>query len=261
MRTCGRLALLSLAIIQQGANAPKGAPAGAGLGASAPAVPRIMTAGPKILLEAGQHSPKDLVAMSCTVLRRNELVNWLENPQHETDRITLVNAMEVDPKDFERVVSGLMYTRKYVLTPVDPANGIWEWIFLMGPNKGEVRRRAVFMTAEELRDYKGPLRFVTTTYRLKNMDPQRAANTLRPFYGQDQALGLDPVTPLGGSRALLVTHYSDVVAGILRMLELVDRNELPLEETKALEQIKQLTERVEALEKKLAPATQPPAGK
>ena len=170
---------------------------------------------------------KEFVKIGQQVTKRTFVANWTENPQIDTDKVALIGGMRVKKENFFSFFQTILAVKKYAMVPRGEDDTLfYELIFLMGPNKAEVRKAAKWVQPDDIETYKNQTgTFIVTSIPVQYVDPQRAANTLRPYFGQDQALGLDPVTPIGNAKALLVSHFGPTVYAIQQILKLVDVKE------------------------------------
>ena len=207
----------------------------------------IEAKGDKIVIEPGVLTLKDVVARSCEILKRNELMNWLDNPQHEQERIILPLRIEVDRAGFDDVVRELMYVKRYVLTPIDPGKGMYRWIFMPGPARAEIQEHVVDVPIDEIRKGTGPRQLVRTVYVPRHVSVQQLADVVRAYLSMYRVLGFEPVAVAG--TGLVLTMFRRHASETVRLLDQIDAaNALP---ANAGDRMRALEARIEGLEKLL----------
>jgi hypothetical protein len=181
------------------------------------------------VLEPGDHQVGDLIDRAAKFLGRNYLLGAADQPRAPgTDTVHLQTRLELDARGCEQVVSQLAYSVGLVMTPVDPARGVWEWINVAGPRRGELMNRALSMTPEEVRRNSAWKVYVTTQVSLRQINPQAAMNSLRPFlHGNNNQLPMT-VGNVGNAPTLLFAGFADQVSAVLRMVELAEEAALNL---------------------------------
>jgi hypothetical protein len=173
------------------------------------------------VLEAGDHQITEIIDRAAKFLGRNYLLSSRELQGHD-GVVSLQNRIELDAAGCEEVVSQLGYSVGLVGTPIDTRRGIWEWVGVNGPRRGEILQRALAMTPEEIVRRSSWKVCVTTQIPLKNLNANAVANTLRPFYlGGSNNQGLT-IGQVGNGPAILVTGYADLAANVVRAVEQVD---------------------------------------
>ncbi len=207
--------------------------------------------GRKFVLEAGAHQIPDLIDRAARFLGRNYLFSQQELGAAPGQTIELQNRLELDEKGCEEITSQLLYSRGFVLTPVDPPRGVYEWIHASGPRRGEIANRSATLAPEEVMIRTALKKHVTTVLPLKHTSAPNAMNSLRPFFasGGQQTSGLT-VGTAGNNRTLVLSGFTDSVAAAMRMIQDADQPGDPLPPT-VDERLAKLEGRVQALEEKL----------
>ncbi len=137
--------------------------------------------------------------------------------------VTTQKRLEVDALGCEELLSQLLYTKGFALTPLDMSKGLYEVIAMQGPKRAALQTRAILMTPEEVLRRPNLKMVVVTALPLEHVQVQVATNSLRPFY----AAGGQPGAALtlgnvGNNRAMLLQGFADQVAAAIRLLRLTD---------------------------------------
>lgn len=203
------------------------------------------------VIDAGEHSIKDLLDRTAEFLKRNYIYSEHELAQLGPEAtIKIQNRLDLGRNEVEAVVSELIFTRNFAMLPVNEPRGIYEWVSLMGQKRAELDTRARQMTSAEVLAYVGPKLPVITTYTLLNIQAQQAQNSLRPFFSAQNG----PTPPLtfggvGNANALLIRGFSDQVAAAVRMLQRTDGAAPDTEDFHVWKE--RIDKRLEALEEKV----------
>jgi hypothetical protein len=207
----------------------------------------------RFVIEAGEHSIKDLIERAAAALKRNYVYSEAELAQiaGPESSVRIQNRLDLGLADVEQVVSQLVFTRGFVMLPVNPERGIYEWINMTGMKRAEIDNRATQMTADEVLAWRGAKIPVFTGYTLETINAQQATNTLRPFFVSAGATGAMPLAfaTVGDSRTLLIRGLSDQVVAAIKMLRRVDTAEPDTESF--VDWKERIEQRLEALERKL----------
>lgn len=202
------------------------------------------------VIDAGEHSIKDLLDRTAEFLKRNYIYSEAEFAQlGPAANIKIHNRLDLGRNEVEAVVSELLYTLNFVMLPVNEPRGIYEWVSLGGPKRGEVETRARQMTTKDVLAYVGPKIAVMTTYTLTNINAQQAHNSLRPFFASGTNAGMLSFGIVGDASALLIRGFSDQVAAAIKILERADGAAPDTEDF--FEWKERIEKRVEALEQKI----------
>lgn len=202
---------------------------------------------PGFVLEAGDHELGDLIERAGKFLGRNYLVNDQELAAAGPKRVHLQSRLELDAIGCEEVVSQLCYTAGLAMMPVDARRGIWEWVSFQGPKSGALFSHALEMAPEEILRRSAWRVYVITRIPLRNLNPNAAANTLRPFFvGAGGNFAPIQFGQVGDDRGLILTGIADCVAGAIRLIQDAD-NAAPARATED-EWRKAIETRVAALE-------------
>jgi hypothetical protein len=204
------------------------------------------------VIEAGEHSVKDLIDRAAAALKRNYLYAEAEIAQAGPEsNIRIHNRLDLGLPDVEQVISQLVYTRGFAMLPVNPERGIYEWVLMAGPKRMDLEVRATHLTADEVLAWTGPKIPVIVSYTLETINAMQATNTLRPFFvgGGNAVTAALSFANVGDSRTLLIRGLSDQVAAAIKMLRRVDTAE---PDTIAFPDWKEkIEQRLEAIERRL----------
>ena len=203
------------------------------------------------VIEAGEHTIKDLIDRTAEFLKRNYIYSAQEVDQLGPEAsIKIQNRLDLGRTEVETVVSQLLYTRNFAMLPVNEPRGIYEWVSLAGQKRTEIDSRPKQMTVAEVMAYVGPKMPVITTYTLQNIQAPQAQNTLRPFFvsgggpGPSLSFGI-----IGNANALLIRGFSDQVAAAVKLLQRTDGAAPDTEDFYVWKE--RIEKRVEALEQKV----------
>jgi hypothetical protein len=198
---------------------------------------RESTANPSgFVLEAGDHDLTDIIERAAKFLGRNYLFHASEKAAasaqnrgrrggapggtDDTTSIRLQKKLILDAIACEEVVSQLAFSRGFVIVPVDALRGIYEVISVVGPRSSILRSRFEHVTPVEVRRRSRMRVLVSTIVRLEHVSASTASQQLRPFLARSNNIGEVVVGSVGSG--LLLSGFSEKVAGVLRLLEVID---------------------------------------
>ena len=177
------------------------------------------------VLEAGEHSLRSIIERASKYLGRNYLMpTELDMPNLN---VVLQKTLALDANGCEQVVSQLVYSKNFAITPLDPGRGLYEVIFMRGAKRPQVIQQALTMTVEEVLRRPRLKMYVCTTIKLKHVDASHASQQLRPFFAAGGARGGGLSFGTGGSsRQLLLQGFADNVASAIRTIQSLDVPEI-----------------------------------
>lgn len=196
----------------------------------------------QFVLAPGEHDLRTMIAAAASYLGSNLLLSELELPANTT--VALQVGLKLDREGCLAVVTQLGYTQGLVLVPVDRDRGLWEFINLKGPRRGEVATRAPSLSFEAVRALKGVRTVVTTVIPVEHVRAQAMAQSLRPFFASSGSGMPLSVASAGTDAAVVVSGLVDDVLSAAATIAALD---LPAKEKEPTP-----TERLQAMEAKLA---------
>lgn len=175
----------------------------------------ILARGPDFVLEAKEYGLDELLENAARFLRRNYLVQWSENRNRNAiDTVLLQQRLELDARGCEEVISQLLYSCGWIMTPVDPARGIYEWINIQGNRRQEITARSTHMDPEEVIRRRALKAHVTTSVPIEHLNPTQVGQLIARQTG---------VSCFPSGNMVVLSGYTDSVANALLTLEDIDR--------------------------------------
>ena len=98
------------------------------------------------VIEAGKHNVRELIDRAAKYLGRNYIYSEQDLANVPDQEVTLQNRLALDAVGCREVVSELAFTKGMVMLPTDPKRGIYEWIFMYGPNRMKLSSHIIEMT-------------------------------------------------------------------------------------------------------------------
>jgi hypothetical protein len=216
------------------------------------------------VLKVGDHEIAQVIEDAAGFLGRNYILQPAELMGNKDTTVRLQKALNLDVHGCEEVVSQLAFIKGLMLSPVDPDRGIYEFISLSGPRRGEIR--ATFMAPEEVLKRRRLKLRVSTSLQFEHINAQLASNSLRPFFAQSSR-GMPMSIGAMSSNCLMIQGTADQVADAVLMITSMDRpgaetlNPQPMNRIVSLEQDREsMKAELVALRQKLA-ALEAGAGK
>jgi len=233
------LSALATACLTPGAQDPKKAPAG-----------------PPFVLEAGELKINELIDRSAAYLKRNILTNEQEmaNTAQGGSVFKLQQPISTDHDGCEDLLTSLLHTRGFAILPLDESKGVYEVISMNGPRQREVCSRAAQRTPAQILARPNLKMPVSVVVPLAHINATIATNALRPFFastGSPQGSGSLTIGNVGNNTAMLMSGMQDQIANAIRLLQVADTPGAP-DAPGTAERLEALTQRVAALEEKLA---------
>jgi len=184
----------------------------------------------KIVLEVGDHEMADLVEKMAEFLGENHLVDggWARFAKLRGSgryAIRLHKRMELDAKSCREVIPELLYTLGWVLTPIDEARGLFEWINVNDRRRGDIRARAPFLDRDEVLANTKLHRYVITSLTLDKVSVKELAPTLAALSKDNKLLDLMPVG--GDTNSIIIGGLGAHVAPMVELLKRLDRHLAP----------------------------------
>lgn len=192
-------------------------------------------------LAAGDHDLRVMITAAAKFLGRNLLLPDRELMGDST--VALQVGQKLDRDGCLAVVTQLAYTQGLVIVPIDRDRGMWEFINLNGPRRGEAFTRAPSLAIADIRALKGVRTVVTTVFQVQHVRATVMVQLLRPFFATNGALSLI-LGSAGSDNAVVVSGLVDDVLNLettIRSLDLPAKEKEPTSE-----------ERLQAVEAKLA---------
>lgn len=199
----------------------------------------------KFVLEVGEHELTKVIEASGKFLDRTYLLAPSELGE-PSPKVKLPRRLELDAAGCEAVVSQLAYTEGLVATPLDRGRGLWEFVNMSGPKRGEIMTRAIAATPEEVRRMRDVRVCVSTQVILQHARASVVTQTMRPFFASSGAVGILNIGTAGNERVILLSGMSDSVAQAMGMIAEVDQPE-PLGKVED-DRLTSLEKRMSALE-------------
>jgi hypothetical protein len=209
------------------------------------------------VLEAGEHSLREVIQNAAKFLGRNYLTS--DADFGNSPIITLDKTLNLDAFGCEEVVSQLAYSRDFAMTPVDPKRGIYEFIFVRGPRRPQIVARATFMKPEEILRRPNLKVMISTSLKLEHNSASRVAASVRPFFagGGAGAYSIQMGTA-GNDTTLFLTGFVDQVAAAIKMLREADKASGSQRRPDVYQRLDKIERRLTVLEKRPYPtATKP----
>ncbi len=205
----------------------------------------------KFVLEAGEHSLIDLVNRSGKFLKRNHLYNPGEINNPVAGEVNLQQRLVLDAKGCEEVICQLLYTRGFARMTIDKDRGIYEWIAVNGPKRGQLGLHSEYVPMDELDGYRNLVGVsIMTHVKLEHIDANIATAQLRPFFAQGGGAGMSLIPgSVGNGTALLLQGPAPQVFGACQLLRLVDQE--AADSAKEGRQSEEIEGRLRALEKRV----------
>ena len=215
------------------------------------ATPAPSAAEDRFVIEAGEHDLRDLLNRSAVFLGRNYLYSEGDLANTPDTKVRLQQKLVLDAKSCEEVVSQLAYQLGFAMIPINPEQGIYEWIFRAGPKRPELAMRPIQLEPEQVLAQRKLLQQVLTAVPMRHVNATRACNELRPFIlGGTQGFG---VTLGVAGESLLIQGFTDQVASVIELVREIDTVPGAEEAREPGEQgwRQQIEARIKALESKL----------
>lgn len=232
------------------------------LAATAPQDPVAPKKGrPPFVFEARTLDLRELIDSCAAYLQWNILVDDREliaaGPEQTV--IELQQPVRTDDAGCVDLLSSLLWSKGFALTPVDESNHVYDVIYRNGARMREISARAVQRTVEQVLARPNSALCVTTVVPLQHINATIATNALRPFFaslgGASSGLTMGNV---GNNAAIVVSGPQNAVAGAIALLRTADvapKEPVPglAEQVTALaKQVAALSKQVEALNARLA---------
>lgn len=155
-------------------------------------------------------------------------------------KLKMFGPKRVPKKDFYSFFQIMMVINDFVCSKIGPDHLSVVLISnLQAPNKGNLRKDAVYVAPNEIDKYADqPATLITTVLDLPSTDVRTLSTSLRQMFTDAQT---QQIIPVGNSNSLLITGFGSDVAAIVRMLRFVDNasknlaGQLPVFETITLE--------------------------
>lgn len=171
--------------------------------------------GPEFVLEAREYTLDELLDRAAKYLRRNYLVQWSENrDRNAVNAVFLQQRMELDALGCEEVISQLLYSCGWVMTPVDPGRGIYEWISMRGNRRQEIQARSTHMDPDEVIRRAALKVHVTTSVPIRHLNPTQVGQLVTRQTG---------VGSFPSGQVVVLSGYTDSVANALRTVAAIDQ--------------------------------------
>lgn len=215
---------------------------------------------PPFVFTAGEVPVADLIARCGEYLKWNILVSPQELQYvHPPAVVALDRDIKTDRDGCADLLSSLLWSKGFGLTPLDESKGVYEVICLSGARARAFTSRTAHRTAEQVRARPNSYFCVTVVAPLQHTNATIATNALRPFFASTGgALGASlTLGNVGNNSAMVICGPQNSVVAALDMLRTVD---VPAEGAaapglgarldKLTQTVEQLGKRVDALEKK-----------
>ncbi len=173
--------------------------------------------------------------------------------------VTLERPIQTDREGCADLLSSLLWTKGFAITPLDAEHGVHEVVFLHGPRAREFTARTVHRTVEEVRARPDSYYCVTVIAPLQHINSVIATNALRPFFASTAGGGGNSMTlgNVGKENSLVLCGPQHTVVAALDLLRSVDVPSAAPAAPGLSQRVEELTRtverlatRVEALEKK-----------
>lgn len=204
------------------------------------------------VLEAGRHELVDVIERAADYLDHNYLYQETEFQAGDTG-VTLQTKLALSPREAQEVLSQLLYSRGFLMVPLNEKRALWEIISVAGPRRAEITARPKDMSPAEVRANENLMIVVRTPVALHTINAVTASTALRPLIGQVSGVVPVLVGTVGDERALIFQGLAGQVADMLDLLEAIDTpaEPAPEERDRLTARVGQLEERVAELQKQL----------
>src|SRR5690606_38598426 len=102
------------------------------------------------VLEAGRHELVDVIERAADYLDHNYLYQETEFQAGDTG-VTLQTKLALSPREAQEVLSQLLYSRGFLMVPLNEKRALWEIISVAGPRRAEITARPKDMSPAEVR--------------------------------------------------------------------------------------------------------------
>lgn len=216
-----------------------------------PKPPRVE--GDMLVVEGGCNL-RQVLDVLAPLAKRTVLVKRELNAKLSSAKLDLIGSLRVPVARCEALMESLFFSYDLIFMPPDVDGAPWEVADIRGPERTQIRSAARMIELKELDALAGRPVLVSLTVPIEHVQARELSASLRPFFPDS---GLETVTNLGNTNALLVTGFVPTVNGILKLLRQIDVPSPPPPPVRASE-IEALRARILALEKRLAPAESSP---
>ena len=137
--------------------------------------------------------------------------------------VTLERAVRTDRAGCEDLLSSLLWSKGFGITPLDTGRGVYEVVSLAGSRARDYVSRAAHRTVDEVRARPDSYFCVTVVAPLQHVNSVIATNALRPFFASTGGPGGSiTLGNVGSGNSLVVSGPQHTVVAVLDMLRTVD---------------------------------------
>jgi hypothetical protein len=170
------------------------------------------------VIQSGDHKLGNLIDQAAKYLKRNYLFSDKENPEAS---FKLQERVVLNPKTCEEFISQIAFSKGYVMSPINHALGVYEFIYLQGNDRSRIPTSATTMTPKEVKAKSRHYIAVKTSVTLKHLSAGSVAATMRSFFTnrtRNEALNFTAMT----GRTILIAGFAPHVAHAIQLLESAD---------------------------------------
>jgi type II secretory pathway component GspD/PulD (secretin) len=249
MRTPLAALLLSFLALQDADRGEAAAPRAGREGSDAPRRPSLVRVqGGQVTVQAGA-TLSDLLDTLSPLVKRAVVVKKEVGPKLAQTQINSSVPITVPADRAEELLESLLFAHDLVFIEPRSPGMPWGLADLKGQDRMAIRNSALAIEPSQIEALAGRYVLVTVVLPIQHTNAREISASLRPFFPDNQ---LETVVNVGNANSLLVTGFGPTVSSIARLMRQIDveQPKLPQEPT-LVETVKQLTARIDALEKKL----------
>jgi hypothetical protein len=173
---------------------------------------------PNLVVQSGEHKLGDLIDQAARYLKRNYLFSDKENPGAS---FKLQESVVLNLKTCDEFISQIAFSKGYVMSPINHALGVYEFIYLQGHDRSRIPTSATAMTPKEVKAKSRHYIAVKTSITLKHLNADPITATMRSFFAsraRNESLTFAAMT----DRTILIAGFAPQVAHAIQLLEAAD---------------------------------------
>jgi general secretion pathway protein D len=137
-------------------------------------------------------------------------------------KVKMLGSKTIPKDDFYKFFQIIMIIHDFVCLEVGPKHlRVIEIVSTQTNQRGELREKTQYIEPEEIEEYADhPATMVSVVLHVPNLDARTLTNTLRALIADPNTLVANAV---GDTHSVIITGFGSTVAGLARMLRLVDQ--------------------------------------
>ena len=141
----------------------------------------------------------------------------------DPNSISLIGKLTIDQTEFFSFFQTILFIKDWAVVPrgTESSGRFYDIIKKTGRRSAAIKKGVTFVPEEDLAEYRNQTgTYILTTVKLKYIDSQLAATTLRSNYVDTQ--GLDNLTSIAGSPSLMISGFGPSVYTMFQLLKRID---------------------------------------